>query len=102
MRFYVDRRPIKSVRRKADLVFPRLRIAVFVDGCFWHGCPTHCVYPKVNADWWMRKIHGNSRRDSETTAILGEQGWLVVRVWEHDDPDESAERVHEAIKLRSE
>jgi DNA mismatch endonuclease (patch repair protein) len=75
-------------RRRADIVFPGLRLAVFVDGCFWHSCPEHGVGPKNNAEWWTKKLNRNTERDRETDALLKLQGWLTLRFWEHQDPDE--------------
>ncbi|WP_082569794.1 very short patch repair endonuclease [Knoellia sp. Soil729] len=71
-------------RRTIDITFPRQRLAIFVDGCFWHGCPIHGVPPKANAEWWREKIDRNRVRDSETTQLLTEHAWRVLRVWEHD------------------
>ncbi len=99
-RYRIDRRPISSLRRKADLVFPRLKIAVFVDGCFWHGCPRHATWPKANGAFWRRKILGNRKRDQDTDRQLAEAGWLSVRVWEHEDPEEAAERVARIVLCR--
>ncbi len=90
LRYYVNRRPIKSVRRTADLVFPRLRVAVFLDGCFWHGCPEHHTIAKTNGAFWADKVATNRRRDRDTDARLAEAGWTVVRVWEHEPIDEAA------------
>ena len=73
-------------RRTIDVAFTGIRLAVFVDGCFWHGCPTHRTWPKTNADWWLQKIDANRSRDAETDQILSECGWRVIRVWEHDIP----------------
>jgi len=87
LRYRIDLRPIPSLRRKADLVFPRLKIAVFVDGCFWHGCPEHATWPKANGEFWHRKIVGNQERDRDTNRKLAEAGWLSVAVWEHEKPD---------------
>lgn len=70
-------------RRTIDIAFTRLRVAVFVDGCFWHGCPEHFVPPKANAEWWLAKIEVNRARDADTTAVLADIGWRVVRLWEH-------------------
>ncbi|WP_344770909.1 very short patch repair endonuclease [Aeromicrobium panaciterrae] len=70
-------------RRSIDVAFTRSKVAVFVDGCFWHGCPVHATWPKTNADWWKRKILRNRARDSETSELLRSQGWTVVRIWEH-------------------
>lgn len=64
------------------MVFPRAKVAVFVDGCFWHGCPEHHTVAKKNADFWAAKVIRNKERDEETTRLLGDLGWTVVRVWE--------------------
>lgn len=93
LRYFVDRPPIKGQRRRADVVFPRLRIAVYVDGCFWHRCPAHATDPKHNAQWWADKLAGNVARDRATDAALTAAGWRVVRVWEHEDPHAAAERI---------
>ena len=90
--------PLPKLRRRADIAFPRLRIAVFIDGCFWHGCPEHGTWPKANADWWREKIEANRRRDADTESQLDEQGWRTIRVWEHEDPLDAAERVEAAVR----
>jgi DNA mismatch endonuclease (patch repair protein) len=74
---------------------------VFLDGCFWHGCPTHFRDTKSNTKWWADKIAANKQRDAETNELLAAAGWQVVRVWEHEDPAEAAERVHEAVRART-
>src|SRR6202011_2638685 len=89
LRYRVDVRPVASICRRADIVFVRARVAVFVDGCFWHGCPVHSRQSKTNAAWWDQKIATNQRRDRDTDARLAQAGWLVVRVWEHDAPDDA-------------
>src|SRR3954454_3109617 len=96
LRYYVDRAPVPGIRRRADLVFPRLHLAVFVDGCFFHGCPSHVSWPKRNAAFWRAKIEANRRRDVETDRLLRERGWEVVRIWEHEDPGVGARRVQAA------
>lgn len=96
-RFFVDRAPLPGVRRRADLVFPRRRVAVYVDGCFWHRCPLHATDPKNNAEWWAAKLAGNVQRDRDTDARLAAAGWTVVRVWEHEDPLAAADRVQQAL-----
>lgn len=98
LRYYVDRPPIKGQRRRADVVFPRQRVAVYVDGCFWHRCPEHATDPKNNAQWWADKLAGNVARDRATDAILAEAGWRVVRVWEHEDPRAAAEQIVALIR----
>jgi len=99
LRFFVDRAPSPTVRRRADVVFPRLRIAVYIDGCFWHGCPLHGTWPKANADWWREKIARNRERDRDTNRQLADANWTVVRVWEHESTDEAAERIENAVRL---
>lgn len=97
VRYYVDRAPVKGVRRRADLVFPRRKVAVYVDGCFWHSCPQHATFPKNNAQWWAEKLAGNVTRDRDTDTRLTDAGWTVVRVWEHENPVVAANRVQEAL-----
>ncbi|MHD0303355.1 very short patch repair endonuclease [Rhodococcus erythropolis] len=97
LRYFVDRAPVKGVRRRADLVFPRRKVAVFVDGCFWHSCPQHATFPKNNAQWWTDKLAANVVRDRDTDARLAEQGWTVIRIWEHEDPLVAAEHVQKAL-----
>lgn len=84
-RFFVDRPVSSRCRARPDLVFPRARIAVFVDGCFWHFCEEHAHLPKANADLWRRKLLANRQRDAQNQAILVSEGWRVLRFWEHDD-----------------
>jgi DNA mismatch endonuclease (patch repair protein) len=93
LRYRVDFAPLKGVRRRADVVFPGRRVAVFVDGCFWHVCPEHSSWPKNNAGWWREKLQENQRRDRDTDRKLQDAGWITVRVWEHEDPVEAAERI---------
>ncbi len=73
-------------RRTVDIAFTKIRLAVFIDGCFWHGCPEHFVPPKKNAEWWLEKIAVNRRRDEDSNARLRELGWHVLRFWEHEQP----------------
>lgn len=77
-------------RRTIDIAFTRTRLAVFVDGCFWHSCPTHGTSPAANAAWWNSKLRRNVERDRDTDAALVVAGWSVLRVWEHDDPQQAA------------
>jgi DNA mismatch endonuclease, patch repair protein len=93
LRFYVDRTVIAGLRRRADIVFPRWRLAVFLDGCFWHGCPEHGHRPRHNASWWQAKLERNRRRDRDTDRELARHGWAVLRVWEHEAPAVAADRV---------
>ncbi|MGH3609865.1 MAG: very short patch repair endonuclease [Pseudonocardiaceae bacterium] len=100
LRFRVHRRPLPQLARVADVVFPRHRVAVFVDGCFWHGCPEHLMWPKSNAAWGRDKITGNQRRDHDTDVRLAESGWAVFRTWEHDDPSVAAEALAALLAKR--
>ena len=98
LRFRIQRRLIPGSTRSVDIVFPKARLAVFVDGCFWHGCPIHGTQPKSNVEWWRAKIHQNKDRDLETNELLRELGWDVLRVWEHEDPEDASERIVEAYE----
>ena len=84
-------------RRTVDVVFPRRKLAVFVDGCFWHNCPQHGHLPHTNRDWWRTKLEANSRRDRDTTARLEAMGWTVIRIWEHEAVGEAVKRVVQAL-----
>lgn len=88
-RYLVDRPLPGMPRRRGDIVFPGRKIAVFIDGCFWHGCPEHGSWPANNAAWWESKLKANLERDRDTTARLQEIGWTVVRIWEHEEPDQA-------------
>jgi DNA mismatch endonuclease (patch repair protein) len=98
MRYRVGLRPVPQVRRTADIVFTRAKVAVFLDGCFWHGCQEHHRPAKKNSDFWDAKIKGNMTRDADTDARLREAGWRVVRVWEHEPPAVAASRIQAAVK----
>lgn len=87
-------------RRKVDVVFTGAKVAVFVDGCFWHGCPMHGTLPKNNTEWWHAKLRTNAQRDRDTDLVLHDAGWCVVRVWEHEDMNVAAERVRLAVEAR--
>lgn len=100
LRYKVDARPIPDLNRRADLVFTRARVAVFIDGCFWHGCPVHGTTARANAEYWAAKLARNLERDEETNRALGEAGWLVLRAWEHELAEASAERIIEAVRAR--
>lgn len=100
MRYRVSHRPLPKLRRTADVAFPGVRVAVFMDGCFWHGCPDHCRWPESNEGFWRNKIEGNRARDAETNRALEQSGWLAVRVWEHEDPSEAAEEIAALVKAR--
>ena len=100
LRYHVDRPVLRDRRRRADVVFPRERIAVFVDGCFWHSCPVHKSIPMANREWWTEKLAANRRRDADTEDTLKCAGWLVVRVWEHEDPVKAAKRIRAHVVRR--
>jgi DNA mismatch endonuclease (patch repair protein) len=85
------------LRRRADIVFSRLKIAVFIDGCFWHGCPEHFRMPRANHQYWSTKIGRNRQRDVDTTTRLQEAGWSVLRFWEHEPIDQIVESVTIAV-----
>ncbi len=97
LRYRVDYEVLKKPRRVADIAFPGRRIAIFVDGCFWHGCPEHASWPKRNADFWRQKIEANRRRDIDTNERLKDLGWTVLRFWSHEPPDAAAHVVMQAI-----
>jgi DNA mismatch endonuclease (patch repair protein) len=98
LRYRVNARPLPGLRRTADLVFTRAKVAVFLDGCFWHGCSQHLRPAKVNERFWTTKIADNQKRDQDTDRQLAEAGWTVVRVWEHEDPLEAALRIASAVR----
>jgi len=98
LRYRVDYRV--TGRRRVDVAFTRRKVAVFVDGCFWHRCPIHGTLPKANGNWWRSKLEANERRDRLTDAELVSLGWLVIRVWEHEDPAEAADRIERAVRSR--
>ncbi len=97
LRYRVDSRPLQGLNRRADLVFTRSRVAVFVDGCFWHGCPDHHTFAKANAQYWAEKVERNRERDAETDRLLAEAGWTVVRAWEHEDAVQVVDRIVTAL-----
>jgi DNA (cytosine-5)-methyltransferase 1 len=99
LRYRVDHK-IKGTRRRVDIAFPKDRVAIYVDGCFWHGCPLHRTLPKKNREWWGTKLESNTQRDRDTDASLRATGWEVLRFWEHDDPAASAAKVHELLATR--
>lgn len=92
LRYRVDSAPLGG-RRRADIVFTRQRIAVFIDGCFWHSCPIHGTQPRRNADYWTPKLIRNVQRDRETDAMLERARWIVLRFWEHDAPESVADAI---------
>lgn len=100
LRFRVDFRAEKDLNRRADIAFPRAKLAVMIDGCFWHGCPTHYRPSYKNANYWSSKIARNKDRDADTNARLRNAGWLVLRFWEHEDESEVAGVIRKAYLAR--
>lgn len=96
-RFRVNYPVPERPRRTIDIAFTRQRLAIFVDGCFWHGCEEHGVQPKHNAEWWSSKLAANRERDAETTALLVAAGWRVLRLWEHQSVNEQFTLVEQAL-----
>lgn len=97
LRYRVDFAPLGD-RYRADVVFTRARVAVYIDGCFWHGCPLHATYPKRNSEYWLPKLRRNVERDRETTMRLQDAGWKVLRFWEHELPQEVAKKVLQEVR----
>jgi DNA mismatch endonuclease (patch repair protein) len=90
---------------RPDITFINARTVVFVDGCFWHGCPQHMTWPKSNREFWSNKISGNIARDQKVNNLLSEQGWKVIRVWEHElegDFDACIKRITSALAKQQE
>lgn len=100
LRYRVSTRPLSDLRRTADLVFPKAKVAVFLDGCFWHGCPDHHTVAATNPKFWAEKVEGNRLRDRDTDRRLAEAGWTSIRVWEHEDPAEAAQRIRAVVVAR--
>jgi DNA mismatch endonuclease (patch repair protein) len=99
LRYRVNYKVLQKPRRVADVAFPGRKIAVFVDGCFWHGCPEHATWPKQNAKSWRGKIEANQRRDEDTNDRLRSNGWTVLRFWSHEPPTEAARTVARVVSL---
>ncbi|WP_406087709.1 very short patch repair endonuclease [Kitasatospora purpeofusca] len=93
LRYRVNAKVPGLPRRTVDILFPGPKVAVFLDGCFWHGCPEHATSPKSNAEWWRTKLDRNVARDQDTTRHLAEDGWTVLRFWEHEPPTAIARTV---------
>lgn len=98
LRYRVDRAPLPGLRRRADIVFGPARLAVYIDGCFWHGCPQHGNQSRTNSDYWGPKLRGNRQRDAETDQALLQAGWTVLRAWEHEAPEVVAARVEQRLR----
>jgi DNA mismatch endonuclease, patch repair protein len=93
LRFRKNYSPVRGMRCRVDVVFTGARLAVFVDGCFWHSCPDHRTSPRTNADWWRVKLAANIERDRRNTAALIDAGWTVLRLWEHEPVEGMVDRV---------
>ncbi|MFI1353308.1 very short patch repair endonuclease [Streptomyces sp. NPDC020898] len=100
LRYRVEYPVPGMARRRIDVAFTSVKVAVLIDGCFWHGCPEHATQPKANAEWWREKLDRNMARDRETTEQLVAEGWTVLRFWEHEAPEEVAVRVGAAVERR--
>ncbi|WP_328774266.1 very short patch repair endonuclease [Streptomyces sp. NBC_00286] len=102
LRYRVAARPLPDLRRTADMVFRPAKVAVFIDGCYWHGCPEHYIPPKTNSGYWSEKVVKNMTRDRDTDQRLEEAGWHVLRFWEHESPGDCALKIiAEVSRLRS-
>ncbi|MGW0393907.1 very short patch repair endonuclease [Streptomyces sp. NPDC003042] len=97
LRYRVAARPLSDLRRTADLVFRPAKVAVFIDGCYWHGCPVHYIAPRTNPGYWSEKVAGNIARDRDTDAQLRQAGWTVLRFWEHESPEASADQIVDTV-----
>ncbi|MFC5834120.1 very short patch repair endonuclease [Nonomuraea insulae] len=101
LRYRVDVPPLPGLRRRADIVFGPARVAVFIDGCFWHGCPEHGARTtRSNSDYWAAKVARNRARDNSTDDELAAAGWRVIRAWEHEDARSVAVRIAEVVAAR--
>ena len=98
LRYRVDARPLPGVRHTADMVFPRARVAVFIDGCWWHGCAEHYRPPASNVSYWAAKVARNRTRDQAVKNTLIAAGWTVIRIWEHESPESAACRIETAVR----
>lgn len=85
-------------RTRPDIAFTKQKVAIFVDGCFWHRCPEHATFPRSNQDWWAAKLERNVTRDRETDETLKRAGWVVLRIWEHVDPSAAADRIADVLR----
>lgn len=100
LRYRVAAKPLPSLRRTADIVFRPSKLAVFIDGCYWHGCPEHYVSPKTNPGYWSDKVARNMARDRDTDEKLRAAGWTVLRFWEHEPAEDCAVKIAAAASRR--
>jgi DNA mismatch endonuclease, patch repair protein len=98
LRYRVDRRPLEALTSRADLVFGPAKVAVYVDGCFWHSCPEHGTMPRSNEAFWQDKLGRNQERDAAVNEALTAAGWTVIRIWEHEEIAPAADRVDAAVR----
>ncbi|MEV6009131.1 very short patch repair endonuclease [Streptomyces sp. NPDC051976] len=98
LRYRVEYPVPGMARRRIDVAFTAVKVAVLIDGCFWHGCPEHATQPKSNAEWWRQKLDRNMARDTETTEHLAAAGWEVLRFWEHEPPGDVALRIAATVE----
>ena len=101
VQYKVEYTPVPGIRRRADICFPEARIAVFIDGCFWHSCPLHGTSPQANHEWWEAKLEANRQRDAGTNRILSEAGWKVFRFWAHESAEDVARTIFDAYRSES-
>ena len=101
LRYRVNMILPQMCRIRPDLVFLRSRVAVFVDGCFWHRCPEHGTSPQTNREWWRKKLDTNVSRDRAADSALVEEGWKVIRIWEHENVMRSADLIEETVRKRA-
>jgi DNA mismatch endonuclease (patch repair protein) len=97
LRYRIDRPVLPDRRRRVDIVFGPAKVAVFVDGCFWHRCPEHATDPRNNVEYWTLKLDNNVRRDRDTDEALERAGWRVIRIWEHEDPISAADLIERVV-----
>lgn len=100
LRYRIDYQPVPTLRRRADVVFTKRRLAVFIDGCYWHRCPDHGSSPSTNEEYWSAKLDANRRRDNDTTTRLTEAGWEVARYWEHESPTDVATDIVRRVRAQ--
>lgn len=98
VRYRVDAKLLPGKRIRGDIVWRGRKIVVFMDGCFWHGCPLHSTTPRKNREWWIQKLSQNRIRDRSTDLLLKEAGWTVLRFWEHEDTDKVVETIFEVLQ----
>ncbi len=101
LRYRIDTKPERDLNRRADIVFRQAKVAVFIHGCFWHGCTRHFKSPKTNKSFWETKIQRNIQRDKETKEILRKRGWRVIEIWEHQSSESGAKTIVRVVDERS-